>query len=405
MGITAGQLADRIRGRKLLSTKNVRKMFQTISLAGAGTFVSVMSSMGCEQRYAAVALLCLGYLLYGANTAGYLSNHLDLAPRYAGLLFGITNTMATIPGIVAPIVASALTPEGTAEEWRNVFYLCTAVALLGVAIFVALADGTLQDWAVPAGIEAKVKVEGCTIKDKQGDEALICIENNRTGNLLWVVAWFWLAADSPDQHKYISERERVYITSSIGKGTGKKVQHTPWLSILTSAPLWAAAMAHACSNYTNYTLLTSLPTFMKESLNFDIKANGLLSSLPYLCQFLMGITAGQLADRIRGRKLLSTKNVRKMFQTICTVLVLLALAARTAPAQAGHGTAEEWRNVFYLCTAVALLGVAIFVVLADGTLQDWAVPPRIERKVKVEGSKVKDRQGDEALICTENNRV
>jgi len=31
--------------------------------------------------------------------------------RYAGVLFGITNTFATVPGMVAPIVAGALTPN------------------------------------------------------------------------------------------------------------------------------------------------------------------------------------------------------------------------------------------------------------------------------------------------------
>lgn len=31
--------------------------------------------------------------------------------RYGGILFGISNTAATIPGMVAPYVAAALTPN------------------------------------------------------------------------------------------------------------------------------------------------------------------------------------------------------------------------------------------------------------------------------------------------------
>ncbi|GFS18780.1 vesicular glutamate transporter 1 [Elysia marginata] len=89
------------------------------------------------------------------------------------------------------------------------------------------------------------------------------------GNLLWVVAWFWLVADSPHQHKHISEKERLYITSSIGKG--------------------------------------------------GIKKNGVLTAMPYICQFFMAIVVGQVADRIRERRLLSTKNVRKLFQSIAFV--------------------------------------------------------------------------------------
>lgn len=34
--------------------------------------------------------------------------------------------------------------------------------------------------------------------------------------LLWFLAWMILVADSPDQHRHISEAEREYIKRSIG---------------------------------------------------------------------------------------------------------------------------------------------------------------------------------------------
>lgn len=37
-----------------------------------------------------------------AACTGYGSNHLDIAPEYAGVLMGLTNTVATIPGVTAP---------------------------------------------------------------------------------------------------------------------------------------------------------------------------------------------------------------------------------------------------------------------------------------------------------------
>jgi len=40
-----------------------------------------------------------------------LKTHIKRFCRYAGVLFGITNTFATVPGMVAPIVAGALTPN------------------------------------------------------------------------------------------------------------------------------------------------------------------------------------------------------------------------------------------------------------------------------------------------------
>ncbi|GFO16205.1 vesicular glutamate transporter 2 [Plakobranchus ocellatus] len=271
------------------------------------------------------------------------------------------------------------------------------------------------------------------------------------GNLVWVVAWFWLVADSPEKHKHISEKEMVYITASIGKGAVKKVRRVPWLSMITSGPLWAVIIAHMSNNYLNYTLLTSLPTFMKESLNFDVKENGALSALPYVCQFVGSIVVGHVADTMREKQLMSTKNVRKLFQTIslggsgiclaivgqmncehrylavgvlciCTFLLSANRAGYVsnhldlAPSYAGvlygitntgatvpgmvapiitgaltpDGTADEWRSVFYVCAAVVVAGMILYLLLADGELQAWAVPKEGDYEVTVDVDSVKD---------------
>jgi hypothetical protein len=39
----------------------------------------------------------------------------------------------------------------------------------------------------------------------------------------------------------------------------------------TSLPLWAIILAHLCNNWCNYTMMTSLPTYMKDVLKFDMK--------------------------------------------------------------------------------------------------------------------------------------
>ena len=44
--------------------------------------------------------------------------------------------------------------------------------------------------------------------------------------------------------------------------------------------------------------------------------NGLLSALPYICQAVSGFSAGQIADFIRGKGLLSTTGTRRLMATI-----------------------------------------------------------------------------------------
>jgi len=44
-----------------------------------------------------------------SNAAGFNVNHLDIAPRYASILMGMSNGVGTVAGIVCPIVTEMLT--------------------------------------------------------------------------------------------------------------------------------------------------------------------------------------------------------------------------------------------------------------------------------------------------------
>ena len=107
----------------------------------------------------------------GLAQAGFIINHIDIAPRFAGILMGITNTAATIPGIVAPLVAKYIAqkvsclislfphksslkpPDGPDQrhiyqtEWREVFIIAAEVYIFGALVYLILAEGTKQWWA------------------------------------------------------------------------------------------------------------------------------------------------------------------------------------------------------------------------------------------------------------------
>jgi hypothetical protein len=46
----------------------------------------------------------------------------------------------------------------------------------------------------------------------------------------------------------------------------------PWKHMATSLPLWSIFICHMCGTWAEYTLITSLPAFMKGVLKFDIKS-------------------------------------------------------------------------------------------------------------------------------------
>ena len=80
------------------------------------------SYVGCEDTTLAVVLLSLALGISALNMSSYAVNHLDIAPRYAGVLKGITNGAATIPGMVGPYVVGYLT-DNEVVFFCSMFYL------------------------------------------------------------------------------------------------------------------------------------------------------------------------------------------------------------------------------------------------------------------------------------------
>lgn len=68
--------------------------------------------------------------------------------------------------------------------------------------------------------------------------------------VIWFYFWAYIAQNDPATHTHISEGERRYIVESIAHGNkGAQKIPVPWLSLLTSLPLWAVILAHTCNNW------------------------------------------------------------------------------------------------------------------------------------------------------------
>ncbi|KAM4607677.1 sialin [Polymixia lowei] len=251
--------------------------------------------------------------------------------------------------------------------------------------------------------------------------------------LVWFVLWSFLVFNNPGTHPRISERERVYISHSLKKELSS-VDHIPWGSILSSRPLWAIVVAHFSYNWTFYTLLTLLPTYMNKILGFSIQQNGMLSALPYIGCATVAVLGGQVADYLRETCHYRTVVVRKAFSIIGMIgpAVFLVAAGYTgcnyilavtfltissslgglsasgfninhldiAPSYAGillgitntfatipgmigpviarslttNNTIAEWQTVFYISAGINLFGATFYTLLGQGTVQPWAVP-------------------------------
>lgn len=58
-----------------------------------------------------MSALTLGVAFSGFAISGYNVNHLDIAPRYASILMGLSNGIGTIAGLLCPIAIDYLTSD------------------------------------------------------------------------------------------------------------------------------------------------------------------------------------------------------------------------------------------------------------------------------------------------------
>ncbi|CAH4028612.1 unnamed protein product [Pieris brassicae] len=134
--------------------------------------------------------------------------------------------------------------------------------------------------------------------------------------IIWTIIYLFIGAGRPEDSKYISKEESLYIRTSLGRVEEPKRVKTPWSKIVLCLPLWAAVIGHCGQNWGFFTLMTEMPTYMAKVLGMNLTQNGVLSSLPYLAMYALSFPMGIMTDIIVRKKWLSVSNTRKLSNTI-----------------------------------------------------------------------------------------
>jgi len=368
--IPGGWLAQRIGGKRVIAYFSVISIISTL-----------LSSLGARfSPYLLIALRILNGIGQGAIFPAMHVLWTKWAPPLErSKLIGFTYAGAQIGNVLALPLSAILCEYGFDGGWSSIFYV---FGLIGV---------------------------------------------------VWFALWMLIVSDTPAQHPRISEEEKNYIESSLGSNTSHP-QTTPWLTFAKSLPVWAIVVAHVCANWGTYTLLTNIPTYMKEILKFDIKSNGLLCAVPYIIFWACINIGGFVADFLRSKGW-RTETVRKIMLSTGTLVpgVLLIITGYItcgmpyaavavlslsvgfsgfqypgvmvnhvdiAPPFAGvlfgisntvatlsgvfapyvigvittNSTQAEWRIVFYLAAVIYLFGAVFFCIFAKGEIQPWVKP-------------------------------
>merc|ERR1719431_391802 len=112
-----------------MSTLRIRKVNTVIGLWVTGACAVLATYAGCHAELA-VTLFALAAGLNTMTVCGCKSGMLDIAPDYAGLVFGLSNTVSNIPGFLGPaIVGFLLTDYSDTTQWLTVFWISCKTGL------------------------------------------------------------------------------------------------------------------------------------------------------------------------------------------------------------------------------------------------------------------------------------
>jgi MFS transporter, ACS family, solute carrier family 17 (sodium-dependent inorganic phosphate cotransporter), member 5 len=87
---------------------------------------------------------------------------------------------------------------------------------------------------------------------------------------LWWILFMFIASDNPQNHRFITKIERVYILEETKKNI-LKPKTTPWKEICCSKICIVLNLISFSFNFGFYFYLTQVPSYMKEVLKFDIE--------------------------------------------------------------------------------------------------------------------------------------
>eukprot|EP00747_Dinoflagellata_sp_TGD_P196814 gnl/TRDRNA2_/TRDRNA2_67400_c1_seq1.p1 gnl/TRDRNA2_/TRDRNA2_67400_c1~~gnl/TRDRNA2_/TRDRNA2_67400_c1_seq1.p1 ORF type:complete len:216 (+),score=38.53 gnl/TRDRNA2_/TRDRNA2_67400_c1_seq1:1-648(+) len=138
--IFAGRVSDAL-VRHGIRTRTVRKGVQLVAALGLGLLLQLSSRAG-SAGWAAV-WMTLALFFGRMQSAAFWVNMVDVCPESAATVMGLSNSLATLPGILGQTFTQALLEASF--PWSAVFGLPSLVGLATSLLFVVMADDKSLD--------------------------------------------------------------------------------------------------------------------------------------------------------------------------------------------------------------------------------------------------------------------
>jgi ACS family glucarate transporter-like MFS transporter len=145
--------------------------------------------------------------------------------------------------------------------------------------------------------------------------------------VIWCLFFYAWYRDNPKDHKGVNTAELAIIGDSIKMADDHG--SVPWARFASSGSVWLLWVQYFLLSYGWYFYITWFPTYLKDSLNFDLKASGaILAGMPLflggigclVSGFLTPKLAHAIGDARRARKIVAVTGM-----TMAGALLLIAM--------------------------------------------------------------------------------
>ncbi|HWJ12689.1 MAG TPA: ACS family MFS transporter [Gemmatimonadaceae bacterium] len=139
MGNVSGWVADTLIAAGK-SVTFVRKTVEVFALVGSATCLLLLQT--ATTPAVAMLLMCGAAGTLAFCLAGFAANPFDIAPRHADVIWGLSNTAGTIPGIAGVYITGWLIDR--TGSYNAPFFLTAAVGIVGAIVYLLYASGVRE---------------------------------------------------------------------------------------------------------------------------------------------------------------------------------------------------------------------------------------------------------------------
>ncbi|XP_046327454.2 sialin-like [Haliotis rufescens] len=145
--VLTGHIADHIRSTDYLSTTSTRKIFNSIGELTPAIVLIIAGVLPSSHPTVKLTLLVTGVSLTGCvYSGGYIINAIDISPQYAGIVFGISNTVASAFVLLGSATIAESVHAGYQGNWEILVVVTATIYIFGSLFYLVFGSGSPQHW-------------------------------------------------------------------------------------------------------------------------------------------------------------------------------------------------------------------------------------------------------------------